>query len=163
MTVSPGRLGLEFLCKGMGKKAPVVVFDERQYGLKRRTESGMEQRHTSASLPGASKAPSKSFADLDVLKDLEISSLMERIQKSVDRVAEEGMDGRERRKHMQDNFRRLAGVVEKNKAAFKIRMGMLVKAKERARKQKQMIRESDAVVAKAHNLSRKLKRKGNRK
>jgi hypothetical protein len=102
--------------------------------------------------------------DTETIQDMEIDSLMNRIRKSVDEIAEEGMDGRQRRKHFVEKAMRLTKMEKKNTHGFKVTMGMMKKQKERAKKQEQLIRETDAVIAKEQRLVRKLQgRKNQRK
>ena len=142
----------------MGKrKVPVVIFDEANYGIKTKTPEERALRRplnidTSSNIP---TSLSKNV-DTETIQDMEIDSLMSRIRKSVDEIAEEGMDGRQRRKHFVEKAMRLAGVEKKNTHGFKVSMGMMKKQNERAKKQEQMIRETDAVIAKEQRLVRKL-------
>ena len=57
-----------------------------------------------------------SHLDTETIHDMEIDSLMSQDPKSVDEIAEEGMDGRERRKHFVEKAMRLAGVGEEKHA-----------------------------------------------
>lgn len=139
------------------KKVPVVVFDEANYGIRTRTPKERSLPRP-AIVDNSNNTPisHSKKVDTETLQDMEIDSLMSRIRKSVDEIAEEGMDGRQRRKHFVEKAMRLAGVEGKSTHGFKVSMGMMKKQKERAKRQEQMIRETDAVIAKEQRLVRKL-------
>jgi hypothetical protein len=140
-----------------GRKVPVVVFNEANYGIKTKTPEERSLRRPLQIGDSSDVLTLRSKnVDTEAIQDMEIDSLMSRIRKSVDEIAEEGMDGRQRRKHFVEKAMRLAGVEKKSTHGFKVSMGMLKKQRERAKKQEQMIRETDTVIAKEQRLIRKL-------
>lgn len=144
-------------------RVPVVVFDEAEYGLKKKNvvtkpkETSKRPSSTPSSFSNIKTANNATKNLQDEIADVEISSLLPRIKASVDDIVLESLTGKERNRFLLKKMEREAGIESKNHASFKVRMGMLKKEKERAKKQAESIRHNEAVIAKSQQLTRKIK------
>lgn len=136
---------------------PRLVFDEANYGIKPWTPKTFAKEKLLDD-PRPVPSLSKSNMDEEDINDMEITSLMSRIKRSVDDlVVENTEDPKARKRMLLQKIDRLAGIERKNHASYKVRVGMLKKEKERAVKQCEQMRLEEAVVSKSQQLCRKIK------
>lgn len=165
------------------KKAQVIVFDEKSYGLRSiKNNSGdwkqkKKERAAASAAEGleddgdqvTGAALNRNSKDPDDIADMEVSQLWERLKTTVEDVAASELTGRARRDHLLGKTARLAGIGEvpnlaAKHAPFRIRMGIQEAAKRRERKAKELAREMDAVVAaRPHSSHQSKKAKRNRR